>query len=66
MGKIAFKKSVFSPGGSSLYTFYVEHEYVSTEEELTSIAGSAVQHKATAAWTWASSLEGELYISFGG
>lgn len=51
VGKIALKKSVFSPGGTSLYTFYVEHECVSTEEELTSIAGSAAQQKATAAWT---------------
>lgn len=35
------------PRGTS--SFYVKHEYVTTEEELTSIAGSAVQQKAMAA-----------------
>lgn len=51
MGKNSLKKInvSFSPGSTSLYTFHVEHEYVSTEEELASIVGSAAQQKATAA-----------------
>lgn len=49
MEKKAFLKSIFSPGGTSLYTFYVQYKHASTEEELTSIAGSVAQQKATAA-----------------
>lgn len=56
MGKISKKNIyiyvciyVFSPRGTSSYTFYVEHKYINTEEELASIAGSAAQQKAMAA-----------------
>lgn len=39
----------FTSRVTSLHPFNVEHEYVSTEEKLASIAGSAAQQKAVAA-----------------
>lgn len=46
---IYFYYFFFTSRVTSLHHFNVEHEFVSTEEKLASIAGSAAQQKAVAA-----------------